>query len=362
MKLRVACVFSVIFLSIVLPVWIAPHSRSSKAPRVMENNVYGQSNTFYAGKTVTIITFDSVGGYNIWARFLARHMPKYIPGNPNFIVQNMPGAASLIATNYVYNAAKPDGLSVGMPNQRIYMSQLLGDKETKFDIRKFNWIGSPDRNPSILYMRADAPYQSIDHVIKAKIPPKCGGTGWESSSVVLALEETLGAKFELVLGYSEARQVDLAVERGEVVCRSIGLPAHFSREPFNTWHANGFDRHILQTGRKRDARAPDTPTIFELMDRYAAHEVNRRLIQVLTAGEDFGHPMMAPPGTPQERVNVLREAYAKALKDPDLLAEAQKGQWDIDPVTGEELQALARQVVVQPIEVVEQVKRILKSK
>ena len=361
MKLRV--VLSSIFLLLVLvPVWNVRLNQLSKTLPILVENTYAQTSTFYAGKTVSIITFDAVGGYNIWARFLARHMPKYIPGNPNFVVQNMPGAASLIATNYVYNVAKPDGLTVGMPNQRIYMAQLLGDKETNFDIRKFNWIGSPDRNPSILYMRADALYKSIDDIIKAKNPPKCGGTGRESSSVILALEEILGAKFELVLGYSEARHVDLAVERGEVICRSIGLPAHFSREPFITWHAKDFDRHILQTGQQRDPRAPDTPTLFELMDRYGTREVNRRLSQVLTAGEDFGHPMMAPPGTPPDRVKVLREAYAKALKDPELISEAQKGQWDMDPVTGEELQELARQVVDQPTQVIEQVKRILKAK
>ena len=334
----------------------------AKAPSTLGDNAHAQNTTFYEGKTVRIVTFDSVGGYNFLARLLARHLPKYISGNPNFIVQHMPGAGSVIATNYVSHVAKPDGLTVGMPNERVYLAQLLGDKEANFDMRKFNWIGSPDRNPSILYIRADAPYKSIDDIIKAKTPPKCGSTGLEGASVILALEEILGARFEVVLGYPEARQVDLAVERGEVICRFLGIAAHFNREPFINWHAKGFDRHILQTGQKRDGRAADTPTIFELMDRYGTREINRRLVQVLTAGEEFGHPMMAPPGTPPDRVKFLREAYAKALKDPELLAEAQKGQWDLDPVAGEELQELARQVVDQPPEVVEQTKRILRSK
>ena len=173
----------------------------------------------------------------------------------------------------------------------------------------------------------------------------------------------LGAKFELVLGYQEANQVDLAVIKGEVVCRDLGLTAHFSREPFLSWHANGFDRHLLQSGRKRDARAPDTPTIFELMDQYKATDINRRAMEVLTAGEGFGHPMMAPPGTPPDRVRILRDAYLlSALKDPELLAEAQRGQWVIDPVSGEELQNLAERVMVQPPAVVEQVKKILRVK
>jgi tripartite-type tricarboxylate transporter receptor subunit TctC len=200
-----------------------------------------------------------------------------------------------------------------MPTQQIYMGEFVGNDEVKFQMRRFLWIGSPDRNPAILYIRADTPYKTIDDVIKSKVPPKCGGTGWESSSLIVALEEALGAKFELVLGYQGANEVDLAVVRGEVVCRDLGLTAHFSREPFLSWHAKGFDRHLLQTGRKRDPRAAETPTIFELMDRYKTPEVNRRAMEVLAAGEGFGHPMMAPPGTPMDRVKILRDAYAKAL-------------------------------------------------
>jgi tripartite-type tricarboxylate transporter receptor subunit TctC len=289
-------------------------------------------------------------------------MPKYIAGSPSFVVQAMPGAGSVIATNYVYNIAKPDGLTVGMPTQQIYMGEFVGSQEVRFEMRKFLWIGSPDRNPAILYVRADAPFSTIDDVITSKVPPKCGGTGFESSSILVAVEEAIGAKFELVLGYQGANEVDLAVVRGEVVCRTLGLTAHFSREPFLSWHAKGFDRHLLQTGRKRDARASDAPTIYELMDRYKTPEITRRAVEVLASGEGFGHPMMAPPGTPIDRVRILRNAYAKALKDPDLIAEAQKGRWDIEPVSGEELQTLADRIMVQPPAVVNQVKKILRVK
>ena len=285
-----------------------------------------QERSFYQGKTVRLVIGPG-GGYDYWGRLLARYMAKYIPGNPAFVVQNMPGAGSVIATNYVYNVARPDGLTVGMPTQQIYMGEFVGNPEVKFQMRKFLWIGSPDRNPAIMYMRGDAPYKSIHDVIKSSNPPKCGGTGWESSSLIVALQEAIGAKFELVLGYQEANQVDLAVVRGEVVCRDLGLNAHFSREPFLSWHAKGFDRHLFQTGRKRDPRAADTPTVFELMDQYKTAEISRRAIEVLTAGEEFGHPMMAPPGTPMERVRILRDAYAKAVKDPELIAEAQKARW-----------------------------------
>ena len=323
--------------------------------------VQAQNRSFFEGKTVRLVIGPG-GGYDYWGRLLARYMAKYIPGNPAFVVQNMPGAGSVIATNYVYNVAKPDGLTVGMPTQQIYMGEFVGNPEVKFQMRKFQWVGSPDRNPAILYMRADAPYKSIDDVIKSKVAPKCGGTGWESSSLIVALEDAIGAKFDLVIGYQEANQVDLAVVRGEVVCRDLGLTAHFSREPFLSWHAKGFDRHLLQTGRKRDARAADTPTIFELMDQYKTSDINRRAVEVLTAGEEFGHPMMAPPGTPPDRVTILREAYAKAMRDPELIAEAQKARWVIEPVPGEDLQAVAERIMVQPPKVIEQVKKILRVK
>ncbi len=323
--------------------------------------VHAQNLSFYEGKTVRLIIGPG-GGYDYWGRLVARYMAKYIPGNPAFVVQNMPGAGSVIATNYVYNVSKPDGLTVGMPTQQIYMGEFVGNPEVKFQMRKFLWIGSPDRNPAILYMRADAPYKSMDDVIKSKVPPKCGGTGWESSSLIVALEDAIGAKFDLVIGYQEANQVDLAVVRGEVVCRDLGLNAHFSREPFLSWHAKGFDRHLLQTGRKRDARAADTPTIFELMDQYKTTDINRRAVEVLTAGEEFGHPMMAPPGTPMDRVKILRDAYSKAMRDPELIAEAQKARWVIEPVSGEELQAVAERIMVQPPQVLEQVKKILRVK
>jgi tripartite-type tricarboxylate transporter receptor subunit TctC len=319
----------------------------------------GQEN-FFSGKTVRIVVGSSPGGgYDYWARLLARHMTKYIPGHPEVVVQNMPGGGSLVATNYVYGVAKPDGLTLGMPNQLVYMGQVAGDKKARFDIQKLNWIGSPDRNPTVLYIRADAPYRTIDDVIKARTPPKCGGSGRDSSSLILALEDLVGAKFEVVLGYQGGSQTDLAVERGEVICRSMGLGAHFSRQPFTLWHGKGFDRHLVQTGRKRDDRAADTPTLYELMDRYKTPDVGRQLATVLTAGENLGHPMIAPPGVSADRVKLLREAYANTLKDPALIADIKNQEYDFEPVSGKELQTLAKTAVNQPPQVIEKVKKIL---
>lgn len=316
---------------------------------------------FYQGKTIRIVVGFTAGGfYDRWARMLARHMGRQIPGNPEIIVQNMPGAGSVIAANYVYSVAKPDGLTLGMPSANIYMDQLVGRAEVKFDVRKFNWIGTQDKRHLLFYMRSDAPYKSLGDIIKAKEPPKCGETGTTSSGYLLLriLQEILGAKISTVMGYPGGAEIDLAVERGEVICRGMSIDPYFGREPFISWGKRGFVRLLIQTGRKRDARAPEVPTIYELMDQYKTPEISRRVVQVILAGAEFGSPTFAAPGTPADRVKLLREAHAKSMNDPELLAEAKKGKLDMDPSTGEELQAVSVEVMSQPPEVIERAKKI----
>jgi tripartite-type tricarboxylate transporter receptor subunit TctC len=316
---------------------------------------------FYQGKTVRIVVGFTPGGfYDRWARHLARHMGKYVAGHPEIIVQNMPGAGSVIAANYVYSVAKPDGLTLGMPSANVYMDQLVGRAEARFDVRKFNWIGTQDKRHLVFYMRSDAPYKSLGDIIKAKEPPKCGETGTTSSGYLLLriLQEILGAKIHNVMGYPGGAEIDLAVERGEVVCRGMSVDPYFGREPFISWGKRGFVRLLTQTGRKRDARAPDVPTIYELMDQYKTPEISRRVVQVILAGAEFGSPTFAPPGTPADRVKLLRESHAKSMKDPEFLAEARKGKMDMDPSTGEELQSLTIEVMSQSAEVIERAKKI----
>jgi len=276
------------------------------------------------------------------------------------VVQNIPGGGSMVAANYLYGIAKPDGLTIGMFQTHMYLQQMVQRPEVKFDVRKFNWLGSQEKGQMMLYIRSDAPYRSIDDIIKAKEPPKCGGTGLSDQTTLLTrlLEETIGARFNRVLGYKGGSDVDLAMERGEVVCRATRITVHFSREPFLTWDKKGFDRHLLQAGKKRDSRLPDTPTIFELMDKYKTPEIGRRLAHVLLAGDELGRPMVAPPGVPPERVKILREAYNKALQDPELLNEVSRSRLDMEPITGQEIEALYKDLMDQPAAVVELVKKL----
>jgi len=323
-------------------------------------SVLAQAN-FYQGKTVTVVVGSAPGGlYDLWARLLARTMGKYIPGNPNTLVQNMPGAGSIVAANYLYGVAKPDGLTIGMFQTHLYLMQMVGQAEVKFDVRKFNWLGSQEKGQMMLYIRADSPYKSIDDIVKAKEPPKCGGSGTADQTALLTrlLEETVGAKFTRVLGYKGGSEVDLAMERGEVICRATRITVHFSREPFLSWDKKGFDRHLVQAGSKRDARLPEVPTLFELMDQYKTSEVGRRFARVVLAGDELGRPMVAPPGVAADRVKILRDAYAKSLKDPYLIAEVSKSRLDMEASSGEEIQALYKELMDQPREVVERVKKL----
>ena len=317
---------------------------------------------FYQGKTIIIVVGTKAGDvYDLYPRMLAPYMTKNIPGNPNIIIQNVAGAASLIAANQVYSLSKPDGLTLGAIYPALYFEQLVKRPEVKFEWAKFNWIGSTVTSNQLMYMRADTPYKTIEDVRAASIPPKCGATGVTSTGYYLPklLEEAVGTKFEIVSGYQAGQDIDLAVERGEVQCRAFTITAYFAREPFISWRKRGFVRVLFQTGLKRDARVKDAPTIYELMDKYKTPDNVRRLAKVVLASGDFGRPIVAPPGVPADRVKMLREAFNKSVNDPALLAEAEKRQLEMDPGTGEELESLAKDVMSAPPDAVERMKKLL---
>jgi tripartite-type tricarboxylate transporter receptor subunit TctC len=327
--------------------------------------LYAAEGPSYEGKTIKIIVgFTSGGFYDRWSRLLARYVPKYLPGNPEMIVQNMPGAGGLIAANHIYTVAKPDGLTLGMTSYGMYLDQMVGRKEVQYDVRKFNWIGSPEKSDVLLYMRSDAPYKSVEDIQKASTPPKCGSTGTAGTDYILArlLEETLGAKIESVMGYPGGSEIDLAVEKGEVQCRGLTAAPFFGREPFISWRKRNFVNVLLYGGVKRDPRIPDTPTIYEIFDKQKTPDENRRVAEVILRGGDFGRPWVMPPNTPAEIVNSMRAAYTKAMADPALVDEAKKSKFEVEYVPGEELQKLAEKMLSQPPAVVARVKKLLGTK
>jgi tripartite-type tricarboxylate transporter receptor subunit TctC len=280
--------------------------------------------SFYQGKTITYIVGLLAGdSTDLWARAVTRNMVKHIPGNPNTVVQNMPGAGGVIATNYIYGVAKPDGLTMGSVSAGHYFHQLAGRKEAQFDWRKFTWIGSSARHEYLFVMRADAPYKSIEDIRNATEPPKCSSTapGSASHMTLKMLEEGLGLKFNIVTGYKGGQEQDLAIERGEVQCRGVTTAAFLGRGPMQEWVKKGFLRVLVQTPRQRNPKLPEVATVYELMERYRV-----------------------------------------PLKESDLLEEASKRSWEVEHIRGEELETLAKEVIDQPADIIERIKQLLESK
>jgi tripartite-type tricarboxylate transporter receptor subunit TctC len=328
---------------------------------IFSARAHAQQTLFYKDKTIRIIVgFTSGGLYDQYARILSRHMARHIPGNPNILVQNMPGAGSLTATNYLYGVARPDGLTLGMPGSGIYLDQLLGRKEATFDVRKLAWIGSVDQRDLLLYMRGDAPWKSIEDVMNSKEAPKCGSTGTSDLTTIVnnVLEETLGVKFQEVRGYPGGVEIDLALEKGEIHCRGTGITTHFAREPYFTWHKTGFDRHLVQTGNKKDPRLPDAPTLVDLMDKKKTSSFSRSVAKVMLVSATLGRPMIATPGTPPDRIKILRDAYWKAFKEPEVIEDAKKTKLDLEVLPGAEVEAQIHEVMNQPKDVIERVKKL----
>lgn len=325
------------------------------------SNLHAQA-PFYEGKTIRIVVGLPAGdAYDLYSRMLAAHMGKYIPGNPNIIVQNMPGASSMITANYVYNIGKPDGLTFGSVLPSLYFDQLLARKEVQFDWPKFNWLGSFERSNNLLYMRADTPYKTIHDVTKTSDPPKCGSTGTGSPSYYLVrlLNDAIGTKMNIVTGYQGGQEIDLAVEKGEVQCRAFTVTTFFAREPFHTWRKKNFVRVLAQTGNKRDPRLAEVPTVQELLEEYKTPESTRRLATLMLASGEFGRPIIATPGIPSDRVKMLREAFSKTLRDADLMVEAKKKNLEVEPISGEELEALAKEVLSANKDLIDRMQKIL---
>jgi len=329
---------------------------------VLSSSTSSAQSAYFENKTIRLVLGFSSGGISdLWGRALARGMSQHIPGKPNIVIQNMPGAGSLVAANYVYGVAKPDGLTIGFVTPGLYFNQLIGMKEVHFDWAKFTWIGSPERTVRIIYIRSDAPYKTLDDIRNASEPPRCGATalGTVGHYFPRLIEEAAGVKFNIVTGYPGAAEIDLAMQKGEVQCRAGSAQGYFGSEPTRTWAKSGFVRVLVQGGAKRDPRLADVPTVQEVLDRRKAPEVTRRLATVLMSPDYIGRPLLATPGIPQDRVTTLREAFVKTLSDPEFLAEAQKREWEVNPVSGEELESIAKKVVVQPPDVVERMRKIL---
>jgi tripartite-type tricarboxylate transporter receptor subunit TctC len=306
----------------------------------------------FQGKTVTIIVgYKAGGGYDATARLLARHLPKHLPGKPTVIVQNMPGANSIIAANHIYNVAKPDGLTIGTFNRNLPIAQLTRVEGVKFDITKFQWVGSAANESTVLAIRTDLPYKSFEDLKKAKEPVAIGSTGPGANThdFPLLLKELLGLNFKIVSGYSSSADIMLAVERKEVDGRA---GSYTSLRPF-------IDRGLVRPVVRARATEPGIENL-PVDESLAPNPRAKAIMALRSAPEEVARPYVLPPATPADIVRVVRDAFAKTIKDPELEAEGKKAKLDMEFLPGDKAQKILVEVMNQPKDVVDEFSKYIK--
>lgn len=302
---------------------------------------------FYKGKTVELYIGYSVGGgYDVYARLLARYLGKHIPGNPNVVPKNMEGAGSLRLTNWLYNAGPKDGTVLGTIARGAAFDPLLIKAPSNFDAQKFNWIGSMNDEVSVCVSWKDSGITKFDELYTKELI--IGGTGAsaDTDQFPRLLNGILGTKFKIVTGYPGGNDVSLAMQRGEVKGRcGWSWSSVVSTQP--NWVKDGQINLLVQLSLEKHPDLPHIPLITDL----AKNDEQRQIFKLIFARQTMGRPFVAPPSIPADRVAALRKAFMDTMKDPEMLAEAEKAKLEITPVSGEALQKLVAEVYTYPKEV-----------
>jgi tripartite-type tricarboxylate transporter receptor subunit TctC len=300
---------------------------------------------FYKGKTIRfVVGLAPGGGYDLSARTIGRHMGKHIPGNPTIVVENMTGAGSLIAANYTYNSAKPDGLFVGIWNSGYVLRQALGDKAMRFDARKFGWIGAPTKGTPFCSIMAHTGLKSLKDIVAANRELKMGSTGPGSTydDMPQILNRTVGTKFKVISGYEGTSTILVAMRRKEVDggCWTWESARTTARPMLD---AKGDDKLLpsLIHRREPDPEVKDLPLVSEVIKG----EDNLSAYRTWVGTYEFQRPFTVPPGTPKERLQLLRKGFADTMKDPEFIAEAEKSKLETTYVSGEEVDKYVAQVL-----------------
>ena len=307
---------------------------------------------FYEGKIITLLVgTEPGGGTDRLGRLIAKHIPKFIPGKPTVIIKNMSGAGGLVPSNYLYSAAKPDGLTFGTFNRGIIFSQLLQVKGVKFDMTKYSWLGSAATESTLLAIRSDLPYKTYEDLKKAKEPLIMGtqfpGTNtYDNASI---FQHVLGLNMKLITGYASSTEILLAIERKE--CDGVAL-AYSALQPY-------IDRGVVRPLFRTKASVPGVekvPVINDLTDS----EMSKRILSMLAVTDFVGRPYVAPPNTPSDKMNILRVAFAKVIKDGAANEEAKRLKLDLKYLSAEASLKEVRYFLNQPPETVKEFSRYIK--
>ncbi len=313
-----------------------------------------QSDTL-AGKTVQmIIGFGPGGGYDLWGRTVARHIGKHLPGNPSVIPQNMPGAGSYTATNYIYSVAPKDGTVLGIIARDAALGPLSGAPGARFDATRLSWIGTPTKETNVCVAFHTAKVKTLQDLFRQQLIVGDTGPGTGTRSYPKVLNDLLGTKFKIVGGFPSSVEVFLAMERGEVdgICES--LDSIRNRRP--DWIPAGKIAVLLQAGARPDPDLKGVPFVLDL----ARNEEQRQTLEYVYAGQGIGRPFVAPPDLPAARLKMLRDAFSATMKDTGFAEEARKSKLDLEPEDGEHLAALIAKIYATPKPIVDKIANLIK--
>ena len=308
-----------------------------------------------AGKSVQmIIGFGPGGGYDLWARTLGRHIGKHLPGNPNVVPQNMPGAGSYTAASYIFNIAPKDGSVLGIIARDAALGPLTGASGARFDPTRLSWIGTPTKETNVCIAFHTAPVKSVQDLYDKQLILGDTGPGTGTRSYPKVLNDVLGMKFKLVGGFPSSAEVFLAMERGEVdgICES--LDSIKNRRP--DWIPTRKITILFQGGAEPNPELKGVPFVLDL----ARTDEQKKTIEFLYAGQGIGRPFVAPPDLPAERLKMLRDAFNATMKDADFIAETKKSKLELEPEDGEHLAALIAKIYATPKPIVDKIANLIK--
>jgi tripartite-type tricarboxylate transporter receptor subunit TctC len=309
---------------------------------------------FYKGKSVSfLIGYGPGTGYDVFARVLIRHMGRYIPGSPTLVPENMPGAASLVMVNHLYNVAAKDGSVIGMPARNLVVEPLFGNAQAKFDARRFTWIGSMSREVSLCFTWTKSGIHTLEDAKQREVLVGATGQGADSYIYPQLLNAVLGTKFKVILGYPDSGAIGIAMERGELdgFC-SFTYGSVKSARP--QWLKDKLITVLAQLAIKPSPELPDVPSILDLTSDAAA----KQAFELVLANQEMGRPVAGPPGIPGDRLAALRQAFDRTMQDREFLEDARRTQIDIDPIDGAAIDALMTRMYATPQPVIDKVKAI----
>ena len=312
---------------------------------------------FYRGKTVDLyIGYSAGGGYDVYARLIARYLGKHIPGNPTVIPRNMDGAGSLRLANWLYNIGPKDGTAIGALSRGAAFDPLFGSPGAQFDAAKLNWIGSANNEVSVCATWATSGVATVEDMLSRDLVMGGSGGAADTDQFVYVINGVLGSKMKVIAGYPGGNEINLAMERGEVQGR-CGWSWSSVKSTHPEWLR---DRKVyipVQLSLSKHEDLPNVPLIMDL----ARSDQDRRIFALVFARNVMGRPFVAPPNVPPERVEALRKAFIETMKDKDLVAEAEKTNLEVNPVPGDEIQTIVQDAYRTPPDIVKRTGDLLKG-